>query len=441
MNIDMTKGPILSTLLKFTIPILLGNLFQQFYTVCDTVIVGRTLGANSLAAVGATGTISFLILGFATGTASGFSIVTSQKFGGRDSKGVKASFTNGIIIMAVIGTVMTVACIAGMPKILTIMNTPENIYEDAYNYIVVICAGLLATVAYNLFAADLRAIGNSKVPLYFLIFSSVLNIGLDFLFILSFHWGCAGAAAATVASQLISAVLSWIYIMKKEETLRPSWSDWKPNEGIIKAELFVGLPMGLQYAITASGTMVMQAAMNIFQSLAVAANTAAGKVTGIYTSVFMSFGQSIATYTGQNYGKQDMERIRKGLKLSVIISCIYAVAAGVVLVLFLPAELGLFFSVQDDMSVLLPYAQVYVYQAAAFFVPLGLIFVFRNAMQGCNHSILAMLAGIVELVTRVVCAFIAIHTHTFWLACFCDPAAWLTAGIYCTVAFYASAKV
>ena len=440
MNNDMTKGAILPVLIKFTIPILLGNLFQQFYTICDTIIVGRTLGADSLAAVGATGTISFLILGFATGTASGFSVVTSQKFGGKDMNGVRISFTNGIVIMGIIGAIMTAICLIGMKPILKLMNTPENIFNDSYNYIIVICAGLIGTIAYNLFSACLRAIGNSKVPLYFLIFSSFLNIGLDLVFILVFKWGVAGAAGATIASQFVSAILCWFYIIKKEPELRPIKGDWKINPGIARSELYIGIPMGLQYAITASGTMVMQAATNTFGSVAVAANTAAGKVCGIFTSVFMSFGQSIATYTGQNYGKNDMDRIKKGLRIAVLISTIYAIIAGIAMALLLPFELKLFFSANDDMNALLPFARVYAYLAASFFVPLGLIFIFRNAMQGCSHSILAMLAGITELITRVVCAILAINTHTFLLACLCDPAAWLVAGIYTTVAFYTSAK-
>ena len=440
MNNSMTEGPILKSLIKFTIPIMLGNLFQQFYTICDTIIVGRTLGADSLAAVGATGTISFLILGFSNGIASGFSVVTSQKYGGKDAAGVRVSFANGIEIMGIIGLAMTALCILFMNPILNAMNTPKNILQDSYNYIVVICAGLIGTIAYNLFSASLRAIGNSKIPLYFLIFSSFLNIGLDLLFILAFNWGVAGAAGATITSQFVSAFLCWIYIVKKEPDLMPHKEDWKFNSGIINAELFIGLPMGLQYAITASGTMVMQSATNIFGSVAVAATTAAGKVCGIFTSIFMSFGQSIATYTGQNYGKMDMVRIKKGLKISVLISSIYALLAGAIMSLLLPYELKLFFSANDDMASLMPYARTYTSLAASFFIPLGLIFIFRNAMQGCNHSILAMLAGITELITRVVCALLAIRTHTYLLACLCDPAAWLVAGIYTTVAFYCSAK-
>lgn len=439
MNNDMTKGAILPVLIKFTVPILLGNLFQQFYTICDTIIVGRTLGADALAAVGATGTICFLILGFASGIAGGFSVVTSQKFGAGDKKGVRLSFTNGIMMVLIISIVMTIGCILGMDSILKLMNTPENIYKESYNYIIVICAGLTGTVAYNLFASDLRAIGNSKIPLYFLILSSVINIGLDFLFILAFGWGTAGAAGATVVSQFVSAVLCLAYIYKKEELLRPQKGDWKFNSGIVKSELFVGLPMGLQYAITASGTMVMQSATNTFGSVAVAANTATGKVSGIFTSMFMALGQSIATYTGQNYGKRDMLRIKKGLKLSMYITAVYGIVAALVVMFALPYELALFFSASDDMSSLLPYAEICAAMWVPFYIPLGFIFLFRNAMQGANHSILAMVAGFIELIVRVACAVIAINTHEYWIACFCDPAAWIAAGIYCTAAFYISA--
>jgi len=343
-------------------------------------------------------------------------------------------------MVLMISIAITLGCIIAMKPILHLMNTPDNIFQDSYNYIIVICAGLTATVAYNLFASELRAIGNSKVPLYFLILSSALNIGLDFLFILAFHWGTAGAAGATVASQFVSAILCLIYIYKKEELLRPQKGDWKFSSGIVKSELVVGLPMGLQYAITASGTMVMQAATNTFGSVAVAANTATGKVSGIFTSMFMALGQSIATYVGQNYGKRDMLRIKKGLKLSMLITAIYGIVAALIVIFALPYELALFFSAADDMTELLPYAKICAATWVPFYIPLGFIFIFRNAMQGSNHSILAMAAGFIELVVRVACAIIAIATHEYWVACFCDPAAWLAAGIYCTAAFYISAK-
>lgn len=434
-SLDMTKGPIGPALLAFTLPILFGNLFQQLYTIVDTIIVGRTLGSDALAAVGATGTISFLVVGFATGIASGFAVVTSQRFGAKDEDGIRYSVSNGIILLALIGVVVTILSVLFMRQILTVMNTPENIFEDAYRYITIICLGLLATVFYNLFACLLRAIGNSSVPLYFLVFSSLLNIVLDLVFIISFGWGVAGAAIATIMSQLISAIGSGIYIVMKERSLVPRKDQWRIKSNISIAQIYIGLPMALQYAITASGTMVMQAAVNIFGSIAVAAFSAASKCSMIFTTTYMSIGQSMATYVGQNYGKGDLDRIKKGVRLINIVSAIYSVIAGVLVVWLLPYEMKLFVSDANELASLIPWARTYLIESAIFYIPLGMIFIFRNSMQGYGASMLAMAAGIIEMITRFVCAAFAINLESYAIAVFCDPAAWLSAGIYTMIAF------
>jgi len=433
-NIDMTQGSISKGLISFTLPILFGNIFQQFYTIADTMIVGRTLGSNALAAVGSTGTIGFLVLGLALGLAGGFTVVTSQKFGAKDERGMRLSVSNGIILLAIISAAITAMATLSMRKILILMNTPEDIFEDAYIYIMIICAGLIATVFYNLFAGFLRAVGNSKVPLYFLLLSSALNIILDLVFIIIFKWGVAGAAIATVASQLIAALGSGLFMIVKEKALIPQKGDWHIEKSIARVQLFIGLPMGFQYAITASGTMVMQAAINIFGSAAVAAFSAAAKCSAIFTSVFNSLGQAMPTYVGQNYGKGDLDRINKGIRFIIIFSSVYAVIAAIIVIALLPYELRLFVTDLNEVNTLLPWARTYIIESGLFYIPLGLIFIFRNSMQAFDASMPALVAGIVEMVTRVIFAALAIAVNNYALAVFCDPAAWLTGGIYCTVA-------
>lgn len=434
-NVDMTKGSIAKSLFSFTMPILIGNIFQQFYTIADTMIVGRTLGSKALAAVGSTGTISFLVLGMALGLASGFTVVTSQKFGAKDEKGMRMSVTNGIILIAIISIILTAFSTIFMRKILTLMNTPEDIFEGAYIYILIICGGLFTTVYYNLFAGFLRAVGNSKVPLFFLLLSSGINIALDLVFIIVFGWGVAGAAIATVLSQFVAAIGSLIYMLFKEKSLVPKKGDWHLEKSIANVQLYIGLPMGLQYSITASGTMVMQAAINIFGSAAVAAFSAAAKCSAIFTSVFNSIGQAIPTYVGQNYGKGDLDRINKGVRITTLFSTVYAVIAAVIAIALLPYELRLFVNNEAEVTALIPWARIYIIEAGIFFIPLGWIFIFRNSMQAFDASMPALAAGIVEMVTRVGCAVLAIFINSYPVAVFCDSAAWLTGGIYCIIAY------
>lgn len=437
-NYDMTQGEIVPALVRFSIPVFLGNLFQQLYNVIDIIIVGRCLGEDRLAAVGVTGTISFLMLGFAMGLSAGFSVITSQKFGAKDLKGIKQSVASGVILLGLIGLVITIVMMLVMKPLLHVMNTPQNIFRDAYRYIMVICIGFLTTIYYNLFASYLRAVGNSKAALYFLLLASGLNIVLDLVFIKVCQWGVAGAAIATVVSQLVSVLMSVFYIWKKERTLVPSKEEWKLDKKVVLSQIYIGVPMALQYGITSSGTMVMQAAVNIFDSVAVAAYTAAGKCVNVFMVMYISLGQSMATYCGQNYGNKNMKRIKEGVFISAKISTVYSVVAGILICVLLPWELQLFF--EGDISQLLPWARVYIYEAALFFIPLGYIFIFRNAMQGYGCSMLAMLAGIVEMVARFACAGIAMVAISWPIACFCDPAAWLAGGVYTMIAFGVTRK-
>ncbi|MDO4284464.1 MAG: MATE family efflux transporter [Eubacteriales bacterium] len=430
MEQDMTQGRPLSIILRFTIPLIIGNVFQQLYNMADTIIVGRFVSANALAAVGSTGTIMFLLIGFSQGITAGFSVLTSQRYGAKDIDGVRRSVANGILLALLATILLTVISVLGMRPLLRLMNTPEDIFDDAYTYIVLISAGMIVNIFYNLFSSYLRAIGNSQVPLFFLVFSACLNVALDLLFIINFHMGVAGAAVATNLSQGISAVLCLFYIYKKAPALAPERTHWRLNGQDSRHQLSMGIPMAFQFAITASGTMIMQAAINLFGSTAVASFTAASKLQNLVTQGMIAMGQTMASYGGQNYGKGDFGRLKAGVRAALLCSAVYALIAAVLVCLFLQPSLGLFFSGDVDMEAMMPWAKTYIYLCAVFYVPLSTIFIFRNIMQGCGYGFLPMMGGVVELIARMVVALIAMQLLSYPLACFCDPAAWVGAAVF-----------
>ena len=427
---DMTAGNPMKIICGFTLPIFIGNVFQQFYNMADAVIVGKFVGNKALAAVGSTGTIMFLIYGFVVGMTAGFTVLTAQKFGAGDMKGMRKTVAGAGILSLLVGALLTVLFMAFMKPLLILMNTPEDIFADAYTYSMLICSGVVACIFYNLFSSLLRAIGNSKVPLFFLVFSACLNVVLDLLLILCFHMGVAGAAIATNISQGVSAVLCLIYIYKNVPVLCPERTQWRLSASDTAYQMRMGIPMALQFSITASGAMVMQAAINLFGSVAVAAFTAASKVQNLVTQGMMSMGQTMASYGGQNYGKGDYHRLEKGVRSALLISVIYSLLAAVAVGLFLRPLLSLFFSGDIDMASLMPWAKTYIYMCAVFYIPLSTIFIFRNIMQGCGYSFLPMMGGVVELFARMITALIAMKLVSFPLACFCDPAAWVGAALF-----------
>ena len=435
MELDMTKGKPLPVLLRFTLPLLLGNVFQQFYNMADTVIVGRFVGAGALAAVGSTGTIMFLINGFAQGITSGFSILTSQRFGAGDPQGVRRSVANGVILAVISTVILTMICLGVMRPLLGWMNTPEDIFSDAYTYIMIISGGIIATVFYNLFSAYLRAVGNSQAPLFFLIFSACLNIVLDVVFIVWFQMGVAGAALATVVAQAVSAILCGGYIFLKVKALTPESSHWRLNSSDSKHQLSMGLPMAFQFAITASGGMVMQSAINLFGSNAVAAYTAAGKLEALVEQGMVAMGQAVATYGGQNFGKGDIARIKAGVKAALGAIMAYGAIAAIVVSVGLEPAISIFFAEGVDMAAMMPWARTYMNICASFFLPLSTIFVFRNVMQGCGYGFLPMMGGFAELVARLSVAVIAMKVGSYALAVFCHPAAWTAAAVFTGVSY------
>lgn len=433
MELDMTKGSPSRLIIKFMIPIILGNIFQQLYNVMDTIIVGQFVGVEALAAVGATGTISFLILGFMMGITTGFTVLTSQRFGAGDIEGVKRSVGNAYLLSVVVTVIMTIVSVAGMDWLLHIMQTPDDIYEMSKTYIVIICLGMGLTILYNLLSSMLRAVGNSKVPLYFLIVAAILNIVLDLVFIIVFKMGVAGAAWATIISQGVSGVLSLIYILKKVPTLQIEKRHLVPDAWCIRNQLSVGIPMALQYSITAVGAIMVQAVLNMLGSTIVAAYTVSCKVEQFVTQIYGAMGMTMATYAAQNRGIGDMERIKRGSKIAFWMSTVYSVVIFIALEAALPWVVRLFLT--GDLTEVLGYVRIYITICGIFFTPLGMIFIYRNVMQGCGYGFLPMMGGVVELVCRGIVAVIAGYFLSYEGVCSANASAWCITGIYLWISY------
>lgn len=435
MNTDMTRGKPLSIILRFMLPLMLGNMFQQLYNMADTMIVGRTVGENALAAVGSTGTIMFLMQGFAIGLTTGFTVLTSQAYGAGNENRIRRSFANAVLLSIIVAAFVTAVFVAFMHPILSLMNTPADIYDDAYAYIHMIAWGIICCVAYNLGSSLLRAVGNSSVPLYTLIFSACLNVGLDLLLIQVFHMGVTGAAVATNISQGVSAVFCFAYIAKKARFMLPKREEWYIGSSESGVQMQVGLPMALQFAITASGTMVQQTAINTFGSVAVAAFTSASKFQNLMTQSDVAMGQAMATYAGQNFGAGRYDRIRQGVRSCVLASIAFSISEALIVWFLTPYTIRLFFTDTSNVADLLPWAKPFILYCVLCYIPLAMIYIFRNTMQGCGYGLLPMLGGVVELFARLGMSLLAISTGIYAFAAACDPAAWVAAGVFTALAY------
>lgn len=438
MTNDMTTGNPVKLILLFSIPLLIGNIFQQFYSMVDTIIVGRFVGVEALAAVGTTSSMVFLVNGFVMGLTSGFAVLISQKYGAKDEAGVKKAVASSITLSIIATIIVTFISVISAKPLLALMNTPSNIMKDASTYIIILYAGNVAIIFYNMMAAILRALGDSKTPLYFLIVSSVLNIILDLVLIINFKMGVAGAAYATVISQGVSALLCVIYTYKKYKILRLKKEDFKVKKKYYRRHLKVGIPMALQFSITAIGIMTVQSAINIFGSTVIASYAAASKVLQLVMQPATTLGVTMATYCGQNIGAKRYDRIKLGVKKCVQISIITSLISAMVLI-FLGKYFVMIFVSNPDAEIL-SYAQQVLNISAIFFIPLGLIFVYRNALQGIGDSFIPMMAGVYELVARAVVAFTLPKVLEFMGICLADPVAWFAAVIPLAYTYYKREK-
>lgn len=438
MTNDMTKGNPLKIFIFFSIPLLIGNVFQQLYSMVDTIIVGRFVGVDALAAVGSTGSMFFLVNGMILGLTSGFAVLVAQKFGAKDEVGVKKAVASNITLTLISTLLMTVIALLVKNPLLRMMNTPNNIFDNANTYITIIFAGLITQALYNMAAGILRALGDSKTPLYFLMISSILNVILDLVFIINFKMGVSGAAYATNIAQGFSAILCLIYSYKKFQVLRLKKEDFKVESNYYTKHLKIGIPMGLQFSVTAIGVIIVQSAINVFGSIVIASYTASSKVLQLVMQPSISFGVTIATYAGQNLGAGRFDRIKNGMKIMNKVSIVTSLIAGAVLILLGKYFVTLF--IENPTPEIFRYAQQVFNYSAVFFIPLGFIFVYRNVLQGMGESFVPMMAGVYELVARSIVAFTLPNIIGFTGICLSDPVAWIAAAIPLMITYYRKMK-
>ena len=423
---EMTSGRPLPQILNFTMPLLLGNLLQQTYSLVDAVIVGKFLGINALASVGASTSVVFLILGFCNGCCGGFGIPVAQKFGARDY---------GVLRLATVMS-LSIALVTSLlcRDILQWMRTPENIFQGAYAYLLITFIGIPCTFFYNLLSSIIRALGNSRTPFWFLLFSTVLNIVLDLFCILVLGWGVAGAGIATVLSQGISALLCYRYMMRHFEILQPrSREEREYSPRLARTLLTIGVPMGLQFSITAIGSIMLQSANNALGTACVAAFTAAMRIKMFFMCPLESLGIAMATYSGQNYGAGKPERVWAGVRASTLLMLIYWAFAFAVLMTGARAIALLF--VEASESEILDDAALFLHVSVSFFPVLGLLCILRYTIQGVGYTNLAMLSGVSEMVARILVSLLAVPSLGYIAVCFGDPTAWVFAVAFLVPAF------
>ena len=424
----MTEGSVTGHILRFALPMLLGYLFQQFYGMVDTIIVGKYLGVKALAGVGSTGAVNFMIIGFCMGICSGFCIPVAQCFGAGNYTKMRRFIANSIWVSLFFAIVLTVGVCALTGRILHLMNTQDDIYSYAYTYIFIVFAGIPATLLYNLTSCVIRALGDSRTPVYFLLLSSGLNIALDLFSIAVLGMGVEGAAYATVFSQLVSGVLCTFYMYKHFEIIRFSCSEMAVGGGLIKELIFMGVPMGLQYSITAIGSVILQTSVNGLGYKAVAAVTAGNKTRLFFYTPYDALGGTMATFAGQNVGACKFDRVREGVLKATCIGFIYS-AIGIVLMIAL-GDFFCGFFVSGSESEIISMAKYYLIADAAFGFFLTLVNVYRFAMQGMGFSGLAITAGILEMIGRSLVAFVLVPIFGYKAACYASPAAWIFADFF-----------
>ena len=435
---DMTNGSPSKHILGFAVPMLFGMLFQQFYNLVDTIIVGKTLGVEALAGVGATGSINFMIIGFCMGVCNGFVIPVAQCFGAKKPADLRKYVFNGYICSIVFAILLTLASVIFCRRILIIMNTPADIIDHAYNYIVVIFIGIPTVFLYNMVSGVIRSLGDSKTPVVFLVLSSIINVVLDFFLILVCKMGAAGAGWATVTSQLISGLTCLIYMYKKYDILKGDKSERVLDRRFITNLCMNGVPMGLQYSITAIGSTILQAAVNTLGSTYVAAMTAGSKMFNFTCCPFDALGSTMATYAGQNVGAAKIKRLGQGVRSAMIIGSVYSVLSLIALY-FTTDYIALLF-VNASETTIIALTRQFILASACFYIPLTGVNVVRFCIQGMGFSVFAISAGILEMIGRAFAAIILIPSIGFMGACLASPIAWIAADAFLFPAFIHCAK-
>lgn len=431
---DMTKGSSLQLILLFTLPLLLGNLFQQMYNLVDAVIVGKFLGIDALSAVNASGSVLFMVINFIIGVCCGFAIPVAQRFGAGDLSRMRRYVANAAFLAAMLAAGMTVLTALLCGQILTWLSTPAHIFADAYSYLLVIFLGIPCTVLYNISAAVIRALGDSRTPFFFLVVSTVINVMLDLVFILGLRLGVSGAALATVIGQGVSGVLCLTFLLRRFDLLKLQAGEGRPSWVYMRALLGNGLPMGLQYSVTAIGLMMLQSSVNLLGAVSVSAYAVVSKIQQLFLCPFDALGTAMATYCGQNIGALEYDRIYRGLRQSIVIGFLYAALAALILCTLGGVIVTVLFGLTDAEVV--GYARRFLICTSLFYWLLSPLNNIRYSIQGVGFSAFAVLAGVFELVGRGVVSQAVTPRVGFAGVCFTDPTAWVAACLFLVPAFF-----
>ncbi|MBR1730123.1 MAG: MATE family efflux transporter [Selenomonadaceae bacterium] len=431
---DLTEGEPAKLILFFTLPLIAGNIFQQLYGFVDTLIVGRFLGVNALAAVGCTGSLMFLMLGFVMGLTSGLSIYTGQRFGAKDQIGVRQSVVACTIISIIASIILTILGVTFCRELLIIMETPPEIIDGAYSFISIIYGGMIGFIMIQMQTNLIRSLGDSKMPTVIQAVTLCINIVLEPIAIIILNGGIPGAALATIVSLVIGNIICLIYIKKRVPILHTQRNDWQFDKKILWAHARIGLPMGFQSSIIAIGAVVVQVALNNLGPAAVAATAAAMRVDGIAVMPMMSFGVAMAAYTAQNFGAQKFSRINEGVKKCIYMSCSFSIAIAILIITFGPDLMKLFVGEGQDQIV--EYGeQFFIINSSCFWI-LSLLFIFRFTLQGLGQSVVPTIAGVMELIMRVLAAVFLVDIFGYAGACMASPLAWLGACIPLSISFF-----
>lgn len=422
MDVDLIHGPIFRNLLWFAVPIFISNLFQQLYNAADTMIVGNVLGDSALAAVGACGSIYELLVGFGLGIGNGLAIVTARAFGAEDYKRVRQSVAWSMIIGIVVSLIITAVGMLFLHPLLVLLDTPAEILEDAYSYISVIALFVLVMFAYNLCAALLRAIGNSVMPLVFLVFSSCLNVGLDILFITRFNMGVAGAAVATVIAQAVSVVLCIFYILKKTEILVPRREHFAYDRGLVKELVGQGLSMGLMSSIVSAGSVILQYGINGLGTLVIAGHTAARKLFALTDMPVMAISMAAATFVSQNRGASQPQRVRQGMRQTFLFCIGTAVVMSLLMLVSARWLVGLVSGSSEP--VVLDNGAAYLIWNAPFYSVLGILLATRYALQSLGQKVLPLISSGIEFVGKILFVLFFIPRFEYMAVILCEPIIW-----------------
>ena len=421
----MTVGNPVRLIIQFMIPMFLGNVFQQFYNIVDSIVAGQFIGVDALAAIGSTGSLMFFVTGWLNGLSSGFAIIVAQRFGAKKYEDMRHFVAMSIYLMMGFAVAMTIGFLVFNIPILRLMNSPAELMDDVAGYMGIIYAGLLVTAAYNTLAAFLRALGDSKSPLYFLVISAGINVVLDVVLIRFAGMGVEGCAYATVIAQAVSAICCLIYIIKRYPILHLKKENFRLQQGSFGRLLSLGIPMGLQFSITAIGTIIVQSAVNIYGATYMAGFSAAGKIQNIIGMVAVSMGATIATYVGQNRGADRMDRVKQGVRCTQYMIWGWSVVNMIAMFFFGKYMTYLFISPSE--TEVINVAVTYFHTVFWFYPFLGSIFLYRNTLQGMGYGLIPMIGGIFELVARTAIVTLVAGKTSFAGVCMADPAAWLAA--------------